>query len=348
MEKSIIGVSDKTEEIEVKYFFNAFTPFSFKGRVTRKEFWLFTLFAGGLAILLGILLGSFYEKVETYGQLLTVEITRLIFVVLLGITNLSMQKKRLHDSGRSGNWIFVAAVPVVGTIVLIVLLCAKTQMQDNQYGAIPEIMRTKGNKKECIRETVLVVENHSNGRKVRSKGRTWNLTASAVLSVISCVAIIVAMNVQDARRNILEAISPTIIYSVLLGLNIVCLLGLIVFEKTRFKSVGKWLSLLPAMATITVLIEGSAFSSTTNRFVPYIHGNAVVVCNCVWVIASFIVALIAALTLLANKKNAYYLSVRYREKCYKRIAKLHTYLNEGIISQEEYEKARADILKKVK
>ncbi len=40
-------------------------------------------------------------------------------------------------------------------------------------------------------------------------------------------------------------------------------------------------------------------------------------------------------------------SVTYREHCYKRVEKIYRYLEKGIISQEEYETAKNDILKNV-
>ena len=44
----------------------------------------------------------------------------------------------------------------------------------------------------------------------------------------------------------------------------------------------------------------------------------------------------------------YYSSMRYREKCYKRVAKMKDYLDNGIITEEEYEKNKKEILKNIK
>lgn len=43
-----------------------------------------------------------------------------------------------------------------------------------------------------------------------------------------------------------------------------------------------------------------------------------------------------------------YSSVRYREKCYKKVIKMQMYLEKGVITQEEFEKNKLDILKNIK
>jgi hypothetical protein len=49
-----------------------------------------------------------------------------------------MQVKRLHDSGLSAIWVLLHCIPSIGSIILIILLCRKTQLHDNEYGPIPE------------------------------------------------------------------------------------------------------------------------------------------------------------------------------------------------------------------
>ena len=45
--------------------------------------------------------------------------------------------------------------------------------------------------------------------------------------------------------------------------------------------------------------------------------------------------------------SAYYNSIGYREKCYKRVEKMKRYLDSGVISQEEFEKAKREIVKHI-
>lgn len=45
--------------------------------------------------------------------------------------------RRLHDIGKSGWWLLLAFIPLVGAIVLIVFFCTKSEQQPNQWGPVP-------------------------------------------------------------------------------------------------------------------------------------------------------------------------------------------------------------------
>ena len=45
---------------------------------------------------------------------------------------------RLHDIGRTGWWILIGFVPLIGSIVLLVFALLDSQPGDNQYGANPK------------------------------------------------------------------------------------------------------------------------------------------------------------------------------------------------------------------
>jgi len=46
--------------------------------------------------------------------------------------------RRLHDTGRSGWWLLIALVPIVGVIVLLVFMLLDSQPGDNGYGPNPK------------------------------------------------------------------------------------------------------------------------------------------------------------------------------------------------------------------
>lgn len=54
------------------------------------------------------------------------------------LPNLAVTVRRLHDTGKSGWWIFINFVPLVGFIWLIVLLATAGQQQPNEYGQDPK------------------------------------------------------------------------------------------------------------------------------------------------------------------------------------------------------------------
>ncbi|MDE6787482.1 MAG: DUF805 domain-containing protein, partial [Muribaculaceae bacterium] len=56
------------------------------------------------------------------------------------LPNLGLDVRRLHDIGKSGWWIFISLVPIVGWILLLVWDCKDSQMETNEYGPVPNIV----------------------------------------------------------------------------------------------------------------------------------------------------------------------------------------------------------------
>lgn len=85
----------------IKTCFAKFLDFS--GRATRAEFWWFVLF-----YFLVMFAVSFLGKALGF-----------IAVVVFLLPMLSVQVRRLHDVGRSGWWILIGFVPIIGTLLLL-------------------------------------------------------------------------------------------------------------------------------------------------------------------------------------------------------------------------------------
>lgn len=86
----------------------------FKGRATRKQFWLFILFICIIYFIL-TLCGMMNNALGTLANVLYILVA---FALLL--PHLAIQVRRLHDTGRSGWWWFICLVPFIGPIVLLV------------------------------------------------------------------------------------------------------------------------------------------------------------------------------------------------------------------------------------
>lgn len=106
----------------------------FSGRARRKEYWWFFLInllvSIGLAIVDGIT-GSF--SAETGMGLLG-----SLYALAVLIPGIAVSVRRLHDTERSGWWLLLAFVPVVGAIVLLVFLVQDGKPGANQYGVNPK------------------------------------------------------------------------------------------------------------------------------------------------------------------------------------------------------------------
>lgn len=100
----------------------------FDGRAHRSEYWMFVLFNVIITIVLGLidrLLGISGVLSGIYG----------LAVLIPGI---AVSIRRLHDTNRSGWWLLISLVPVIGTIVLIVFMVQDSQPGTNQYGPNPK------------------------------------------------------------------------------------------------------------------------------------------------------------------------------------------------------------------
>ncbi|MDA8116957.1 MAG: DUF805 domain-containing protein [Actinomycetota bacterium] len=97
---------------------------TFSGRASRAEYWWYTLAAVIALAAVDYLLGG-----SRLGAI-------LIFLLDLGliIPGLAVTVRRLHDTGRSGGWIFFNLVPLVGWIVVLVMLASRGEAGDNRYG----------------------------------------------------------------------------------------------------------------------------------------------------------------------------------------------------------------------
>jgi uncharacterized membrane protein YhaH (DUF805 family) len=68
------------------------------------------------------------------GNVIGSPILTIIYCVAIFIPSISILVRRLHDIGKSGAWFFIAFVPLIGSIWLLVLLCTPTN--SNQYQTV--------------------------------------------------------------------------------------------------------------------------------------------------------------------------------------------------------------------
>ncbi|MDP4096326.1 DUF805 domain-containing protein [Paenibacillus sp. P96] len=100
----------------------------FQGRARREEYWMFVLVNFGVTVVLSLLQALF-----GIDQVLT-----SIYGLAVFLPTLAVGARRLHDTGRSGWWLLLNLIPLVGTIILIVFLVQDSQFGNNRYGANPK------------------------------------------------------------------------------------------------------------------------------------------------------------------------------------------------------------------
>jgi uncharacterized membrane protein YhaH (DUF805 family) len=100
----------------------------FQGRARRKEYWMFFLFNFLITLLL-----SFIEVMMGLGGILSG-----IYGLFVLLPSIAVNVRRLHDIGKTGWWMLLSFIPVIGLIVLLVFAVLDSQPGENKYGPNPK------------------------------------------------------------------------------------------------------------------------------------------------------------------------------------------------------------------
>ncbi len=114
----------------------------FNGRARRAEFWYFFLFSAVISIFLAVIDEFMGLKFEMGGENLGF-LSTLYYIAVL-IPYLAVVFRRLHDTDRSGLWILIAFIPLIGAIVLLVFLILRGTEGDNRFGPDPKASEASG------------------------------------------------------------------------------------------------------------------------------------------------------------------------------------------------------------
>lgn len=119
----------------MNYYFEALKKYAqFNGRARRKEYWIFYL--ANIAIEMIII------TIEHLTGLLikTIDVgpIYILFGLIIFIPSYSVLVRRLHDTGRSGWWIFISLVPIAGPFILLGILLSDGKLGENKYGSNPK------------------------------------------------------------------------------------------------------------------------------------------------------------------------------------------------------------------
>ncbi|WP_153912585.1 DUF805 domain-containing protein [Shewanella sp. TC10] len=112
---------------------------NFKDRARRKEYWFFVLFN----VIAGIILGIVDNMTGTLNQETGYGLLSGIYSLLVFLPALGVSVRRLHDTDRSGWWILIAFIPIIGALILLYFFVSDSQEETNRFGPNP-----KGNEVE--------------------------------------------------------------------------------------------------------------------------------------------------------------------------------------------------------
>ena len=105
---------------------------TFRGRARRSEYWFFVLFMILCTLVAATLDGAIAVNTARHLNVFSTILSIVFFLPSLAVT-----ARRLHDIGRSGWWMLISLVPIVGSIVLLVWLCTRGYEGPNRFGSDP-------------------------------------------------------------------------------------------------------------------------------------------------------------------------------------------------------------------
>lgn len=112
----------------MSYYINVFKNYTnFAGRARRREYWMYTLFTLVAGLILLIIDG-----------MIGINLFTGLYSLVAVIPTLALGFRRLHDIGRSGAWLLISIVPLIGAIILFVFFCTDSEPGANQYGDNPK------------------------------------------------------------------------------------------------------------------------------------------------------------------------------------------------------------------
>ncbi|WP_333837773.1 DUF805 domain-containing protein [Novosphingobium sp.] len=118
--------------------------FEIAGRSRRMEFWMFTLFGMLVNAAITVMFGrtaytamGWYAGVST--QLNTTgDIVSGLFGLFSLVPSVTVAVRRLHDIDRSGWWLLLIFLPIIGWFTLLVFYCLDGTRGSNRFGSDPK------------------------------------------------------------------------------------------------------------------------------------------------------------------------------------------------------------------
>jgi uncharacterized membrane protein YhaH (DUF805 family) len=119
----------------MSWFLEALKKYAvFTGRSRRKEYWYFVLFV----VVISIVLSMIDSFIGAYDRSTGAGLLSSIFSLAVLIPSIAVSVRRLHDIGRTGWWVLISLVPLIGWIVLLVFHVQDSTPVTNRYGPSPK------------------------------------------------------------------------------------------------------------------------------------------------------------------------------------------------------------------
>ena len=113
---------------------------TFNGRSRRSEFWFFHLLhffvSFGISLIRVLVTIIVQDDNNSIANIFNGLIGIYNLVVL--IPNIALAVRRFHDIGKSGYYVLLGLIPIVGTIIVMYYSCIDSEVNSNEYGPSPK------------------------------------------------------------------------------------------------------------------------------------------------------------------------------------------------------------------
>lgn len=106
----------------------------FEGRARRKEYWFFILFN----VLISMALGFVDRFIGNVNPETGIGVLSGIYTLGVMIPGIAVSVRRLHDTGRSGWWLLITFLPIIGAIIFFYFMVLDSDTESNEYGPSPK------------------------------------------------------------------------------------------------------------------------------------------------------------------------------------------------------------------
>ncbi len=108
--------------------------FVFEGRARRTEYWMFTLFN----VIVCIVLMAIDHALGTWRPDSRIGVLSGLYSLGVLLPSLGVTVRRLHDTDRSGWWILISLIPIIGGITMLVFMVLDGTPGPNRFGPNPK------------------------------------------------------------------------------------------------------------------------------------------------------------------------------------------------------------------
>lgn len=116
------------------YIYTLKHSFDFEGRTTRKDFWIFNTVMFILTFI-WLFLRIYFKFADFLNY---IDNVFYFLIVLLAMPSVSISVRRLHDVSKSGWFLLLNLIPVIGQVILFVLFTTDSSPSYNDYGEYPK------------------------------------------------------------------------------------------------------------------------------------------------------------------------------------------------------------------